>query len=108
MLRLKSRFVWLAALAIMLLPLLAACGGESPTATPAAPAAAAATDTPAPAAATAPTDTPAAAAAAATDTPAATAVPTMRPTVVAGGEGCAAGAPKVTWYIGLGTGADAD
>src|SRR5437588_7351915 len=111
MLRLNSRVTWLAALAVILLPLLAACGGTpaaSPTDTPVAAAPAAATDTPAAPAAAAATNTPAAAAAAgATDTPAATAVPTVQATVVAGGEGCAANAPKVTWYIGLGTGADA-
>src|SRR5439155_21459936 len=101
---LKSRINWLAALAVILLPLLSACGTETPTATPVP----APTDTPA-AAAPAATDPPAAAAAAATDTPAAVpASPTVPPTVLAGGEGCAANAPKVTWYVGLGTGADAD
>src|SRR6476646_12215136 len=102
---LKSRFTWVAALAlIVLLPLLSACGGEASTATPAP---AAPTDTPA-AAAPAPTDT-AAAAAAATNTPAAAMVsPTVPPTVIAGGEGCAANATKLTWYVGLGAGGDAD
>jgi multiple sugar transport system substrate-binding protein len=41
-----------------------------------------------------------------TATPAPTA--TVVPTVVSGGEGCASGAPKVTWYVGLGAGTDAD
>src|SRR5690348_1567016 len=34
--------------------------------------------------------------------------PTVVPTVLAGGESCAASAPKVTWYVGLGSGTDAD
>ncbi|MDQ2807139.1 MAG: extracellular solute-binding protein, partial [Chloroflexota bacterium] len=41
----------------------------------------------------------------------ATAVPAAMaivPTFVAGGEGCAAGAVKLNWYVGLGAGADAD
>src|SRR5258708_6612046 len=33
--------------------------------------------------------------------------PTIPPTVVSSGEGCAAGAPKVTWFVGLGGGTDA-
>src|SRR5438105_3673653 len=100
---LKSRITWLAAFAVVILPLLTACGTETSTATPVA----VATDTPAAAAAAA-TDTPAAAAAA-TNTPATAPItPTLQPTVIAGGEGCAASAPKITWYVGLGTGADAD
>jgi multiple sugar transport system substrate-binding protein len=89
-----------------MLLMLAACGTESPTATPVAPAA---TDTPAAPAAAA-TDTPAEAAAAATNTPAAEVPtsPTVPPTVIAGGEGCAPNAPKLTWYVGLGAGGDAD
>src|SRR5690242_12833258 len=58
----KSRMAWVAALAVILMPLLAACGAETPTATPIA----AATDTPAAAPAT---DTPSSAASAATNTP---------------------------------------
>src|SRR5439155_7267784 len=57
----KTRIAWVAALAVILMPVLAACGAETPTATAVPPAA---TDTPAAAPAT---DTPAAAAA--TDTP---------------------------------------
>jgi multiple sugar transport system substrate-binding protein len=34
--------------------------------------------------------------------------PTIVPTVMSGGEGCASGAPKITWYVGLGSGTDAD
>lgn len=107
----KSRIVWLAVLTLVILPLLAACGGttDTPTAVPAAtntsaPPVAAATDT-APAEA-GPTE----AEAAPTDTaaPVAAVSPTVPPTVLAGGEGCAAGATKLTWYIGLGAGADAD
>jgi multiple sugar transport system substrate-binding protein len=33
---------------------------------------------------------------------------TTNTTVIAGGQGCASGAAKITWYIGLGAGADAD
>src|SRR5436190_11697714 len=100
----KSRINWLVALVVIMLPLLSACGTEAPTATPVP----AATDTPA-AAAPGATDTPAAGAAAATDTPAAAMEsPTVQPTVLAGGEGCDASATKITWYVGLGTGADAD
>jgi len=106
-LKLSKRLTWLAALAVMIMPLLAACGTESPASptVTAVPAAAAPTDTAAPAAGA--TDTPAAAAA--TDTPAAAAM--ASPTtlnVTAGGTGCAASAPKVTWYVGLGAGADPD
>ncbi len=108
----KSRMVWLAVVALILLPLLAACGGTtpSPTAVPAATdtaaPAAAATDTTAPAAE--PTDTEAAAEPTDTAAPVAAASPTVPATVVAGGEGCAASATKLTWYVGLGAGADAD
>jgi multiple sugar transport system substrate-binding protein len=33
---------------------------------------------------------------------------TLAPTVMVGGEGCATNAPKLTWYVGLGAGTDAD
>src|SRR5438105_8909691 len=70
MLAFKSRIVWVATLAMILLPLLVACGGtETPTAVP--------TDTPA---AAAPTET-TAAMPAATDTPATT---VMTPTAAMG------------------------
>ena len=59
MFNMKSRFAWVAALLVIAMPMLAACGTESPTATVVAPTAAA-TDTVAPPAAA--TDTPAAAA----------------------------------------------
>jgi glucose/mannose transport system substrate-binding protein len=39
MARIKNRFAWVAVLAVVLLPLLSACGGEAATATPAPPAA---------------------------------------------------------------------
>jgi glucose/mannose transport system substrate-binding protein len=55
MLNLKSRLTWLAALVLVVMPMLVACGGETPTNTPVP---AAATDTPA---AVSATDTPAAA-----------------------------------------------
>src|SRR6266513_2395256 len=79
--RLKTRIVWLATLSLLIVPLLAACGGETPTAVPPAGA---------------PTDT--------TVPP----TPTVPPTVIAGGEGCAASATKLVWYVGLGAGGDAD
>jgi len=109
-------FTWFAALA-MLLPLLAACGGETASTATAVPAAAATNTTAAaPAAAT---NTTAAAPAAATNTTAAAPggdatntvvppTPTVPPTVVTGGEGCAPTATKITWYVGLGAGGDAD
>src|SRR5207249_11968747 len=34
--------------------------------------------------------------------------PTIPPTVVAGGVGCASSATKIVWYVGLGAGGDAD
>lgn len=109
---LKKRFTWLAMLVVAIMPLLAACGGDTSTATPVPPAptnttaAAAPTDTAAVAAA--PTDTTVAAAEPTNTTAAAPPTPTVPPTVVAGGEGCAASATKLTWYVGLGAGGDAD
>src|SRR5579885_2249993 len=38
----------------------------------------------------------------------ATPTPTTVPTMVMGGEGCSASAAKVTWYVGLGSGTDAN
>lgn len=111
---LKPRVARLAALALVALPLLSACGGDTATTTPVV---APPTNTVAPAAApsntaaaAAVTNTPAAVAAGSTDTaiPAMTVMPTAPATVISGGEGCAANAPKVTWYVGLGAGGDAD
>lgn len=107
-----SRIAWLAVLMLALLPFLTACGADAtatavpaaPTATT-APVAAAPTDTAAVVAA--PTDT-ALVAAGATNTPSAPPTPTVPPTVIAGGEGCAPNATKLTWYVGLGAGGDAD
>jgi len=109
---LKKRFTWLAMLMVAIMPLLAACGGDTSTATPVPPAAtnttaAAAAPTDTAAAAAAPTDT-TVAAAGPTDTVGVPPTPTVPPTVVAGGEGCAASATKLTWYVGLGAGGDAD
>jgi multiple sugar transport system substrate-binding protein len=121
------------ALFVIMTMLLAACGTETPTATQVAPAVAtnttapapAATNTTAPAAADAtnttapaaaePTNTTAAAVptdtavAAAGDATATLAPPTAttQPTVVSSGEGCAAGATRVTWFVGVGAGSDA-
>ncbi len=105
-------------LLILLIPLIlfVACATPAPTVTP-VPAAVAVQPTTAPT--TAPVATKAAEptkapeatkppeptkAAQATNTPA----PTLVPTVVSGGVGCASGAPKVTWFVGLGSGTDAD
>ena len=119
---------WMGAFVIMPL-LLTACGTDTatPTVVPAAATAVVAAPTNTTAAMAAPTNTTAAMAAptnttaamaAATNTPAAaaggataTAVPvtmTPVPTFVAGGEGCAASAVKLNWYVGLGAGADAN
>jgi multiple sugar transport system substrate-binding protein len=94
-LNLKTRIPWLATTALMIIPLLAACG---------APQAAVPTQV------ASPTDTPASEAAA-TNTPAADSAPpspTVPPTVVTGGEGCAPGATRLVWYVGLGAGGDAE
>jgi len=42
-----------------------------------------------------------------TEAPTVAPSPTIPPTVVSSGEGCAAGATKVTWFVGLGGGTDA-
>jgi multiple sugar transport system substrate-binding protein len=101
---LKPRKAYLAALALFIMPMLAACG----------------TTTSEPTAVVAPTQTTAAVAPDATNTaapaadatdtavPAAALTPTVPPTVLAGGEGCASGSTKVTWYVGLGAGGDAN
>jgi multiple sugar transport system substrate-binding protein len=81
-------------LSIMIVTALVACGTTPSTTV--APPAAAATATPA---------------AKNTPGPAATEVPptpTLVPTVLSSGEGCAAGAPKITWFVGLGGGTDPD
>jgi multiple sugar transport system substrate-binding protein len=103
--RLKLRIVWLATLSLLLMPLLAACGGETAAPTATTVPAAAPTDTTAPVAAA--TDTTAPAPGAPTDT-VVPPTPTVPPTVIAGGEGCAASATKLIWYVGLGAGGDAD
>ena len=109
------RFRSLTILFVLLSALLAACspsspattaptaapsGGTAATAAPAAGGDATAAATPAGGDATAAPEAPTAAAAPAT--------PTLAPTVVSSGEGCAPSAPKVTWYVGLGAGTDAD
>ncbi len=117
--RMMKRLVLLATFTI-LAGLLAACGDSTNTpvattttavaaATTAAGVATTAAATTAAGAATttsAGATTPAVTTAAATTTGAAmTTVPT---TVIAAGQGCANGSTKITWYIGLGAGADAD
>ncbi len=112
--RWNTRIAWLAILMLAILPLLSACGAADATATPVAAPPTATTA----AMVAAPTDTAAAMAAeptattvpAAGDATATTAPPspTVQPTVISGGEGCAASATKLTWYVGLGAGGDAD
>jgi len=81
--------------------LLTACGGGQPAATqPPAATAAPATEAPA-------TEAPATEAAA-TEAPTAVPTPTIPPPVQTGGEGCDPGATKVTWFVGLGAGSNAD
>ncbi len=120
----KQLFPILAIMGLLLLQVLYACGDPTATSVPttAATTAAAATTTAAAATTTAAAATTAVAttaaattttAAAATTTVVATttaapAVPTVPTTVVVAGEGCASGSAKLTWYIGLGAGADAD
>jgi len=121
----KQLFPILAIMGLLLLTLLNACGDPTATSAPAATTAAPAATTAAVAATTtavAATTTAVATTttAAATTTPAATtttaaapaattaAVPTVPTTFVAAGQGCANGSTKLTWYIGLGAGADAD
>ncbi len=103
----SKRMPLMISLIIMISMVLAACG---PAATTVAPTSVPPTTAPATSAPSQPT------AAQATAVPAtavpATAVatmpptPTVVPTVLSGGEGCAAGAPKVTWFVGLGGGTD--
>ncbi len=81
--------------------LLTACGAP---ATPAATQPPAATEAPAQAT-EAPTATEAPAA---TEAPTAVPTPTIPPPVQTGGEGCDPGATKVTWFVGLGAGSNAD
>jgi len=109
----------IAAVLLVLALSLAACGpstAAAPTAAPQATSAPAAQATSGPTtAAPAPTAAPTVAApAAATPTKAAAAQPTPVPTptfpppVTTTGEGCATGATKVVWFIGLGTGSQPD
>ncbi len=97
----KLRVTWPASLttviAIAILPVLTACGTPAASPTPVA----APTDTPATAPQSSATDTPTAQASAPPS-------PTVPPTVVTGGEGCAAGATRLVWYVGLGAGGDAE
>ncbi|HEX9991067.1 MAG TPA: sugar ABC transporter substrate-binding protein [Chloroflexia bacterium] len=106
---LKPRKAYLAALALFIMPMLAACGttATAPTAVVVPTETAAvvvpdATDTAAPVADATDTAAPAA------ETPVAALTPTVPPTVLAGGEGCASGSTKLTWYVGLGAGGDAN
>jgi len=83
--------------------LLSACGGGSP--------APVATEAPAQSSGdSAATEAPAAAteAPAAAEEPTAVPTPTIPPPVQTGGEGCDPAATKITWYIGLGAGSNAD
>jgi multiple sugar transport system substrate-binding protein len=94
---------------------LGACGAPAATVAPADTAAPAATvapaDTAAPEATAAPADTAApeaTAADAATEAPTAVPTPTIPPPILTGGEGCAPNATKITWFVGLGSGSNAD
>ncbi len=84
--------------------ILAACGPAA-TPAPAATSAPAATVAPTEPAAQAATDTPAAAA---PDAPTAVPSPTIPPPILTGGDGCDPAATKITWFIGLGAGSNAD
>ncbi len=95
-----KRMTLLLSVLVMLSMLLTSC---APAATQAPATAAPATAAPATAA---PATAAPATAAPATAAPAVTPTPTMIPTVMSGGEGCAANAPKVTWFVGLGGGTD--
>ncbi|HEU4328160.1 MAG TPA: hypothetical protein VFS21_33800, partial [Roseiflexaceae bacterium] len=101
----KARFGSLTILTVLIGALLAACGGSPATTAPTAATDGGVAATAAPASG----DTSATVAPEATATPeTASTEPTLAPTVVSSGEGCAPGAPKVTWYVGLGAGSDAD
>jgi multiple sugar transport system substrate-binding protein len=103
---------------IVLALLLTACGAATPAPAPttapvALPTTAPAAPTTAPAAPTTAAAVPTTAAAAPTATKAAAAptpvpTPTIPPPVTTTGEGCATGATKVVWFIGLGTGSQPD
>jgi multiple sugar transport system substrate-binding protein len=55
-----------------------------------------------------PTEAPVATEAGATEAPTAVPTPTLPPPVLTEGEGCDPAATKITWYIGLGAGSNAD
>lgn len=94
----KKHMLVLTGLIVIVSMILSACG--TPAAAPAAPAA---TEAPAqPAATEAPTQP------AATEAPTAVPTPTIPPPVQTGGEGCDPAAQQITWYIGLGSGSNAD
>ena len=97
---------------LLLVTILAACGSAPATGTPAASSAGAADASAAPSvAAEASTVADASTepdASASAEASAAAPEASVATTVLAGGEGCAPNAPKVTWYIGLGAGGDAD
>ena len=94
-----KRISYILVLLLIVLMALSACGGATPAATEAPEA----------------TKAPEATEAEATETPAATEAeptavptPTNPPPVLTGGEGCDPAATKLTWYIGLGAGSNAD
>lgn len=95
-----KKMFYILSLLIVASMVLAACGGGQPAATQ-APA-----ETQAPAVTEAPAATEAAPAA--TEAPTAVPTPTIPPPVLTEGEGCDPAATKVTWFIGLGAGSNAD
>ena len=99
---LKGIFI-LAGVLTLLLLLLAACGGSAPAA-PASSTGGQATATTASVVVQA-TATPASSASAQAT---ATTGPGATPIAVSGGQGCAANAQKLTWFVGLGAGGDPD
>jgi len=108
----SKQFKLLAIFAVLLM-VLAACAPATPAATTesntnsntnenVAPATEVATE------AAGPTEAASATEATGTEEPTAVPTPTLPPDVTTGGEGCDPGATKVTWFIGLGAGTNAD
>jgi multiple sugar transport system substrate-binding protein len=101
----KKQLSVTANLLLMISLFLVACGGAATTAAPPPTTAPTATSAPDATDAPAATDTPEAAV---TQEPTAVPSPTIPPPVLTGGEGCDPGATRVTWFVGLGAGSNAD
>jgi len=109
----KTKLFALASLLVIASLLLVACGGAATPAPAPTQAPAPAQPTQAPPPTVAPTKAPAPTVAPtkapeATKAPTPVPSPTIPPPVLTTGEGCAAGAAKVVWYIGLGAGTQPD